>query len=264
MHQGFIKVAAATPRIRVADVDFNAGAIIDSLKTAAQAGARLCVLPELVLTGYTCGDLFLQDTLLSSARRALEAIVDATANLDMVSLIGLPLDVNGRVYNCAAATYRGHVLAFIPKTNLPNYGEFYEKRQFTPAPEGRVWVEFGGGMAPLGTDIVLRCADMPDFSIGVELCEDLWVPDTPSVRLARMGATIICNLSASDETIGKADYRRLLVKSKSGSLVSGYVYADAGDGESTTDMVFAGHNIIAENGGILAESELFKNGVTIS
>ena len=264
MHQGFIKVAAATPRIRVADVDFNAGAIIDSLKTAAQAGARLCVLPELVLTGYTCGDLFLQDTLLSSARRALEAIVDATANLDMISLIGLPLDVNGRVYNCAAATYRGHVLAFIPKTNLPNYGEFYEKRQFTPAPEGRVWVEFGGGMAPLGTDIVLRCADMPDFSIGVELCEDLWVPDTPSVRLARMGATIICNLSASDETIGKADYRRLLVKSKSGSLVSGYVYADAGDGESTTDMVFAGHNIIAENGGILAESELFKNGVTIS
>ena len=233
MHQGFIKVAAATPRIRVADVDFNAGAIIDSLKTAAQAGARLCVLPELVLTGYTCGDLFLQDTLLSSARRALEAIVDATANLDMVSLIGLPLDVNGRVYNCAAATYRGHVLAFIPKTNLPNYGEFYEKRQFTPAPEGRVWVEFGGGMAPLGTDIVLRCADMPDFSIGVELCEDLWVPDTPSVRLARMGATIICNLSASDETIGKADYRRLLVESKSGSLVSGYVYADAGDGVLT-------------------------------
>lgn len=264
MYQGFIKAAAATPRIRVADVDFNAGAIIDALNAAARAGARLCVLPELVVTGYTCGDLFLQDTLLHAARRALCRIVSATAGLNMLSLVGLPLDVGGRVYNCAAAIYRGRVLAFIPKTNLPNYGEFYEKRQFTPAPEKCIQVEFSGDSVPMGTDIVLRCADMPDFTVGVEICEDLWVPDTPSVRLARMGATIICNLSASDETIGKADYRRLLVKSKSGSLVAGYIYADAGDGESTTDMVFAGHNIIAENGSILAESELFKNGITLS
>ena len=264
MYQGFIKVAAATPRIRVADVDYNAQSIINAMNDACKAGARLLVMPELALTGYTCGDLFLQDTLLIAAKHALEHIAASTAEMDLIAMVGLPLSVDGRVYNCAAALYRGHVLAFIPKTNLPNYGEFYEKRQFTPAPQERMWVEFGDGMVPMGADIVLRCADMPDFSVGVEICEDLWVPDTPSVRLARAGATIICNLSASDETIGKADYRRLLVKSKSGSLVSGYIYADAGDGESTTDMVFAGHNLIAENGSLLKESELFKNGLTVS
>ncbi len=264
MYQGFIKVAAGTPRIRVADVDYNAGVIMDMMNRAARVGVKLLVLPELCVTGYTCSDLFLQGTLLDGARRALETIAAGTRALDMIAVVGLPVDVCGSVYNCAAVLYHGSVLALIPKANLPEYGEFYEKRQFTPAPAERSYVDCAGGLAPFGNRVVLRCAELPEFAFGVEICEDLWVPATPSVGLAAAGATIICNLSASNETIGKADYRRLLVKAKSGSLVAGYVYADAGDGESTTDLVFAGHNLIAENGALLAESQLFKNGLTIS
>ena len=264
MHQGFIKVAAATPRIRVADVEFNARSITAIMEQAAGFGVKLLTLPELCLTGYTCGDLFLQDTLLDGAHRALESVLAATRDLDMLTLLGLPVSVEGNVYNCAAAICRGQVLALIPKANLPEYGEFYERRQFTPAPEGRLHARIAGADVPLDRRVILRCAELPELAVGVEICEDLWVPDTPSVGLAAAGATVICNLSASDETIGKADYRRLLVKSKSGSLVAGYIYADAGDGESTTDMVFAGHNMIAENGSLLAESELFKNGLTAS
>ena len=264
MYDGFIKVAAATPRIRVADVDFNACAIIDAMEQAARAGVRILVLPELCLTGYTCGDLFMHDALLSGAMRALERITSASAPLDMLTLVGLPVRARGNVYDCAAVIHRGSVLAFIPKTHLPNYGEFAERRYFAP-PDGECGhIMFAGGYVPFGSRLLLRCADMPELAIGVEIGSDLWAPDTPSVGLAAAGASIICNLSASSETVGKADYRRTLIKAKSGSLVAGYIYSDAGEGESTTDSVFAGHDMICENGNMLAESAPFENGMLIS
>lgn len=264
MHQGFIKVAAGTPDIRVADVAYNAHSIITMMNRAAQAGVKLLVLPELCLTGYTCGDLFMHDTLLIGARDALESIAADTRALDMLAIIGLPLEVGGNIYDCAAAVYHGHVLAFIPKANLSEYGELYEKRQFSSAPDGRNYVDLNGGLTPFGHNIILRCAELPDFALGIELCEDLFAIGTPSTGLAASGATIICNLSASNEIVGRAEYRRTLIKARSASLVSGYIYANAGSGESTSDLVFAGHNLIAENGSLLAESRPFENGLTIS
>ena len=264
MYQGFIKVAAGTPRIRVADVDFNAGSIIDMMNRAAQAGVKLLVLPELCVTGYTCGDLFLQDTLLDGARRALETIVDNTRELDLIAIAGLPLKVDNNVYDCAAVFQKGRVLALIPKASLSEYGEFSEKRYFTPAPEETTFSYIAGDLAYFGKGEVFRCGKLPDFAFGVEFGDDMSATNASSGELAESGATIICNLSASSEVIGKADYRRLMVRARSSSLIAGYVYANAGDGESTTDLVFAGHNLIAENGVLLAESQPFQNGLTIS
>ncbi len=264
MKHGFVRVAAATPRIRVADTRANAESVLGCLARAKEAGAELLVFPELCLCGYTCGDLFGQDVLLRGAAEALREVAAATAGTGMLVFVGVPLQVNGVLYNCAAALNGGKVLAFIPKRHLPNYAEFYEKRNFQPYTGENIRVPFGGEEVPFGSKIIFRCRGEADFTVAAELCEDLWVPAPPSVSHALAGANIIVNLSASDETAGKAEYRRLLVRAQSAKTVSGYVYADAGDGESTTDMVFSGHDLICENGEILAESALFSNGILLS
>lgn len=264
MKYGFVKVAAATPHIRVGDVRFNTNEIIQKIRKADELGAELLVFPELCVCGYTCGDLFGQDVLLQGALSALKEISLATKGLQMLIFVGVPLRANGVLYNCAAAVNDGQVIAFVPKSNLPNYAEFYEKRNFQPYRGETLSIAFDGREVPFGNRILFRSVSDEDFTVAAEICEDLWVPNPPSVSHALAGANIIVNLSASDETTGKADYRRLLIRSQSAKTVSAYVYADAGDGESTTDMVFSGHNIISENGEILAESKLFENSITIS
>ncbi|MDE6259506.1 MAG: hypothetical protein K2M42_01385 [Oscillospiraceae bacterium] len=274
MRDGFVKVAAGTPKIRVADCDYNAGQIIALMKEAAAQGVKVLALPELCVTGYTCGDLFLQPTLLDGAMSALRMILNETKELDVLTVLGMPVQSNGKLYNCAVAIQRGGVLTVVPKTHLPNYGEFYEKRWFESGADLGLH-EFMVTMPYLvdGKQVedgrmfsgccLIECPDVPGLVVGIEICEDLWALDPPSNRLAAMGATLILNLSASDEVAGKADYRRSLVTGQSGRLVCGYVYADAGEGESSTDLVFAGHNMIAENGTLLAENR-FSNGLTIS
>jgi NAD+ synthase (glutamine-hydrolysing) len=262
MHDGFIRVAAATPVIQVADCPGNADHIIQLIQEAADRDVQLIVFPELVLTGYTCSDLFLSRTLQQGAYHALLTIVRATAHLPIVSLVGLPLAVGSSLYNVAAVIQQGRILGFVPKRHIPNYSEFYEARHFQPGPLLST-VRPGDGQAeiPLGSQLLFQCLENPDFTLAVEVCEDLWVPQSPSISHALAGATVIANLSASDELIGKADYRRLLVQSHSGRLACAYLYADAGEGESTTDLVFAGHNLIYENGRRLAESSLFAHGL---
>ena len=265
MRDGFVKVAAGTPKIRVADCDYNAGQIIALMKEAAAQGVKVLALPELCVTGYTCGDLFLQDALLDGAERALRRILDETIELDMVTALGLPVRYENKLYNCAAVIQKGAILALAPKTHIPNYGEFYEARWFAPSSEKLNGHEFGLAGLPVRmvTHPLVECGTVPGLVIGVEICEDLWAPVPPSVRLAAEGATLILNLSASDEVAGKSDYRRALVTGQSARLVCGYVYADAGEGESSTDLVFAGHNMIAENGALLAEQR-FSTGLTVS
>ena len=269
MRDGFVKVAAGTPKIRVADCGYNAGQIIALMKEAAAQGVKVLALPELCVTGYTCGDLFLQPTLLDGAERALGRILEETKELDLLTALGMPVRAGGKLFNCAVVLQSGIIVAIVPKTYLPNYGEFYEMRWFQPCERG--WDET---LIPQGDELafgnygsigqaLIRFPEMPELKIGVEICEDLWASDTPSRRLAEAGATIILNLSASDEVAGKADYRRQLVTGQSARLVCGYVYADAGDGESSTDLVFSGHNMIAENGTMLAEKR-FDTGLTIS
>jgi NAD+ synthase (glutamine-hydrolysing) len=264
MQHGFIKVAAATPDIRVADCDYNALRIIGLMRSASEQGARLLVLPELCVTGYTCGELFLQERLLAGAGEALVRITQASRGLGLLTVLGLPLVWKGKLYNTAAVVYDGELLGAVPKTHLPNYGEFYEKRHFTPAPGENGTITVGGLECPFGSRLQFVHRAMPEFRLAVELCEDLWSACPPSVGHAAAGATVIANLSASDETVGKSDFRRALVLSQSARLVSGYIYADAGDGESTTDMVFAGHNLIAENGTLLREENSFENRMILS
>ena len=248
MQDGFVKIAAATPDLRVADCAYNASEIIEQAKQAAAKGARLIVFPELCLTGYTCGDLFLQQTLLDGALDALETVREETAKLDAAVIVGLPLRVCGKLFNVAAVLCDGYIDGIVPKQCIPNYSEFYEQRHFTSGaglPFQAISVcgqdtRFAGG-----TPMVFVCNAMPELTFGVEICEDLWAPEPPSAKLAQAGAHIIVNLSASDELVGKADYRRDLVRQQSGRLLCAYLYADAGFGESTQDLVFAGHNLIA-------------------
>ena len=263
MKDGFLRVAAATPSIKVADCNFNIKNMIDISIEAEKEGVSLLIFPELSVTAYTCGDLFLQKRLLDSAEAAVVKLAANTASLDLIVVTGVPVRDGAALYNCAAVLYHGEILGFVPKQNNPNYSEFYELRHFSPGPEGKT-VLFGGRLVPLGLNIIFACRTLPEFRFGIEICEDLWVPIPPSCALALAGATIIANLSASDEIIGKAQYRRSLVESQSGRLIAGYIYSDAGEGESTTDMVFAGHNLIAENGGLLAESKRFTTGLTIA
>ncbi|MDR1117350.1 MAG: NAD(+) synthase [Oscillospiraceae bacterium] len=264
MLNGFIKVCAATPKIKVADCEYNASQILEQIEKAAAAGAKLAVFPELCITGYTCGDLFFQDTLLNAAAASLNAIRRSASSADIVIVVGLPLRHMGKTFNCAAVLHRGRILGFVPKKNVPNYNEFYEIRHFTPAPEENSLALFDSEYIPFGSRLIFRCSDLPEFSLACEICEDLWVSSSPSAEHTKNGAAIIANISASDETIGKEDYRRLLVKSQSAKLICGYVYADAGEGESSGDMVFSGHNMIAENGNLLSESPLFSTGLTVS
>lgn len=268
MKDGFIKVAACTPEIQVADVDFNVDKIISQLEKCREEGVKVAVFPELCITGYTCQDLFFQNALLDKAMEGVVKIAKTTADSDMLVAVGVPVRANGKLYNCAAVIQDGEVRAFVPKTHLPNYNEFYEARHFAPY-RGKCAAidlrEYGQlEFIPPMEQTVFVCEEIPELAVGFELCEDLWVADPVSNYLAKAGATLICNLSASDEVIGKDSYRRQLVSNQSARLVAGYIYCSAGDGESTQDMVFSGHNIIAENGSILAESRLFENGITIS
>lgn len=261
MRHGFIKVAAATPDIRVADVDYNKGQIIKQMDEAAEAGAKIIVFPELCITGYTCSDLFLQDILLNSAKKALVEIAEHTKNLDALVFVGAPIAVGGELYNVAAALNHGNILGFTTKSFLPNYGEFYEMRQFRPGPKKAEKILFGGKEIPFGPQLLFVENQMANLIVSAEICEDVWSPAPPSIEAAREGATVIVNCSASDETIGKASYREALISGQSARLISGYIYANAGEGESTTDLVFGGHNLIAENGTILAEAKRFSNGI---
>ncbi|HIY16022.1 MAG TPA: NAD(+) synthase [Candidatus Intestinimonas stercorigallinarum] len=265
MRDGFVKVAAGTPAIRVADCRYNAEQIFTLMREAAKQGVKVLALPELCLTGYTCGDLFLQPTLLRGAEEGLATILEATKNLDMVTAVGLPVwnKWDNKLYNCAAVIQSGEILGLVPKTYLPNYGEFYEQRWFASGAGVDAAVPLCGREVSLSDTGLFACGDMPHLVIGVEICEDLWAPEPPSIRAARAGATLILNLSASNETVGKAAYRRSLVAGQSGRLLCGYVYADAGEGESSTDLVFGGHNMIAENGVLLTEQR-FAAGLTVS
>lgn len=264
MRDGFVKVAAASPVLRPADAAFNADGIIDLARKAYDDGALIIVFPELSVPGYTAADLFFQHSLLESCERAVERILESTADMDAVIFVGFPYSRNGKLYNTALALYRGKVMAIIPKKNIPMYGEFYEGRWFTPAPERNETVRFLGEDVPFGRFTILRFSSPSTLLAGAEICEDLWVPDSPSVELAKGGATVIVNLSASDEVIGKEEYRKNLVSMQAARLLSGYVYADASWGESTTDMVFTGSNIIAENGTILASSTFAEGTYIIS
>ena len=264
MQDGFVKIAAATPDLRVADCAYNASEIVKQAKQAAAKGAHLVVFPELCLTGYTCGDLFLQRTLLDGALTALDTVRRETAELNAAVVVGLPLVQQGKLFNVAAVLCGGKIEGVVPKQFIPNYSEFYEARHFVSGagvPFQTISLLGQDTLFAGGEPLVFQCADMPEFTLGVEICEDLWVADPPSTRLAQAGATVIVNLSASDEIIGKASYRRDLVRQQSARLLCAYLYADAGFGESTQDLVFAGHDLIAENGALLAESRLFDRGV---
>jgi NAD+ synthase (glutamine-hydrolysing) len=263
MRDGFIKVAAGTPKIKVADCRHNAEQIFSLIREASGQGVRVLVLPELCLTGYTCGDLFLHDTLIKGAEEALATVLKATSHLDIVAALGLPVRQGHRLYNCAAVIHKGSILGVVPKTHLPNYGEFYEARWFDAAPAQGGCIELAGQQVWMDTKRLFSCKTMRDLVLGVELCEDLWAVTPPSETLAAAGATLILNLSASNEAVGKAEYRRALVTGQSARLVCGYIYAGAGEGESTTDTVFAGHSLIAENGVLLTERR-FTTGLTVS
>ena len=264
MKNGFVKVAAATPDIRVADVEFNTQNIINAMEEAQKNGAKILVFPELCVTGYTCSDLFDHSVLLKASRKALLQIAENTNDKDMLVFVGAPLEVNGKLYNVAAAMNQGEIIGFTTKTFLPNYGEFYEMRQFTPGPQTVREITFEGKKIPFGPQILFQAEGMEELVVAAEICEDVWSPIPPSIQAALEGATVIVNCSASDETIGKDTYRRALISGQSARLISGYIYANAGEGESTTDLVFGGHNIIAENGTILKESSRYVNEIIYS
>lgn len=259
MRDGFIKLAAATTDIRVADTEYNTDNIISAILEAYNNSAKVVVFPELCITAYTCGDLFLQQSLLDGAITGLGRIREATEGIDITAVVGLPIRIDSMLYNCAVVVNNGHIKGVVPKRNIPNYSEFYELRHFAKGAAEVRQIELLGETVPFGGNILFASSSMPDFSMGIEICEDLWTVNPPSGAHALAGATVIANLSASDELISKAEYREMLIKSQSARLYSVYIYADAGYGESTTDLVFAGDNMICENGIILARADRFKN-----
>ncbi len=264
MRDGFVKVASASPVIKVADPAFNAARINEMIRKADKAGVKVIVFPELCITGYTAGDLFFQRALAKSADQALESIISESRGKNMLIFAGYPFHHNGKLYNTAAAIWNGRLLALIPKTNIPAYGEFYETRWFTPAPEENEAIETFHGRCIFGRKTIIGFSSPESLKVGCEICEDLWVPVPPSSALAINGATLIANLSASDEIIGKEEYRRSLVKSQSARLAAGYIYSDASYGESTTDMVFTGNSMIAENGTILGYASSLSGDMIIT
>lgn len=257
MEHGFVKVAAVTPKIKVADTKYNAQVICEELEAAYSHGAKIIVFPELCITGYTCGDLFLQGVLLEQAKSALSEIAEATAGKDALVFVGLPIERDGRLYNVAAALQDGSVLGMVPKLNIPSYAEFYEGRHFVEGNSRVVSYYLNGEEIPFGTNLLFQCLSVPGLTVGCEICEDLWVANPPATNHALMGASVIVNLSASNETVAKNEYREMLVKSSSARLLCGYIFASAGEGESTQDVVYGGHNLIAENGTLLAQSKRF-------
>ena len=260
MRQGFIKTAAATPKIVVADCKANGEEILRLVREMAKEHAKLMVFPELCITGYTCGDLFSQRCLIESAWETVLHIAKETEEVDALIFIGAPVRYKGKLYNTAIALNRGNILGIVPKCHLPNYGEFYEQRNFTSGQDGDVsWLETEENEIPFGNGFYFASDEIPELTVAAEICEDLWVPMPPSIQHALNGAHIIVNLSASNEMVGKTAYRRNLIKGQSARLVCGYVYANAGEGESTQDLVFGGQNLIAENGTILSECKSFSN-----
>lgn len=270
MIEGFLRVAVATPKIKVADVRFNTDAVLREIGEADRQGVSLLVFPELVLTAYTCADLFHQTILIERAAAALDEVAEATRRTQLVAVVGVPFMVDHKLYNCAAVLHAGRILALVPKKNLPNYSEFYERRWFTPGQARVVTLPHRSAVTgeeyaiPFGMNILVEALDRPDFRLACEICEDVWVLDPPSTRHVLAGATVIANTSASDETVGKDSYRRELIRSTSARLVSVYCYANAGDGESTTDLVFGGQDIIAENGSVVTEGKRFDTGLYIA
>ncbi len=270
MIEGFLRVAVATPKIKVADVRFNTEAVLREIAEADRQGTSLLVFPELVLTAYTCADLFHQTILVERAATALDEVAEATRRTQLVAVVGVPYMVDHKLYNCAAVLHAGRILALVPKKNLPNYSEFYERRWFTPGQTRVVTLTHRSAVTgeeyaiPFGMNILVEAMDRSDFRLACEICEDVWVLDPPSTRHVLAGATVIANTSASDETVGKDSYRRELIRSTSARLVSVYCYANAGDGESTTDLVFGGQDIIAENGSVVTEGKRFNTGLYIA
>ena len=259
MKDGYIRVAAGSFETSIANVKNNSENICNLINEAYHNDARVLVLPELCLTGYTCEDLFNQNRLLNEAKQQLQTIITATNNKDLITIVGLPYQHLNSLYNVAAVIHQGALLALVPKTHIPNYQEFYEARRFEQAPKENTLTNFNGQKIPFGTHYVFASTTNSDFKFGVEICEDLWLPDAPSTKLALNGANLILNPSASNEITTKSDYRRLLVSSQSARLVCGYVYCNAGNGESTTDVVFSGHHIISENGTMIKESRGFDS-----
>lgn len=256
---GYLRVGAVTPRITLSDVDKNADAVISAVKKAEEKGVNVLVFPELFLTGYTISDLFYQPILLDRVENAINELRYFSETSETLFVVGAPIRKDGKIYNCAVVFFGGEILGVVPKSFIPNYNEFYERRQFSPAPDENSAVILSSKEIPFGKNLIFENENFKDEKIAAEICEDLWAVNSPSNAHAVNGATLILNLSASDELIGKAEYRRSLVSMQSAKTVSAYVYCDAGDGESSTDMVFAGHNVIAENGKILKESRLFQN-----
>jgi NAD+ synthase (glutamine-hydrolysing) len=252
---GFLRVGAAVPELRVANVDFNVDAIIELLRKARNEGVQIVTFPEMALTGYTLGDLVQQQALLLKAKKGLLDILNECAGNAMVVVVGMPLSVEQKIFNCAVVLNSGHILGVIPKTLLPSYKEFYEDRWFSPSIDAcSDTIELAGQRIPFGTDILFELRDIPSASVGVEICEDLWVPLSPHEYQAMSGATILLNLSASNEVLGKADWRRIMVSSESGRCIAAYCYVSSGIGESSNDVIYGGHALIAENGVILQES----------
>ena len=264
MQHGFIKAAAITPELKVADIDYNCKMILKYMKESEAKKIKVAVFPELCITGYTCQDLFLQDELLEQAIEALNRIAKQSEDMEGIYFVGLPMAIDGKLYNMAAGISRGRILGMVPKIYLPNYNEFYEARHFYSGRNLNTEVLIRGQTVPVGSSLLFCCREMPSLRIGAELCEDLWVPNPPSIRHALSGANLIVNLSASDEITGKSAYRRDLVVGQSARLVCAYLYASAGASESTQDVVYSGHNILAENGSLRAESEIFSTGITMS
>lgn len=261
MKDGFIKVAAATPKIKVADPAYNTEEILKIIDETEKNGASILVFSELTISGYTCGDLFLQQPLLTECKNQLLRIVKATENKSMLVVVGCPIVIKQKLYNCAVVISDGSILGIVPKTHLPNYSEFYELRHFTSGEglEEDLWFGEEFGYVNVAVNQLFKCKEIPELVVACEICEDLWVPLPPSTYHAMAGATVICNPSASVETTTKKSYRRSLVSNQSARLLAAYIYADAGEGESTQDVVYSGHHLICENGSVLAEAKRFTN-----
>ena len=261
MKDGFIKVSAATPKIKVADPAYNTEEILKIIDETEKNGASILVFSELTISGYTCGDLFLQQPLLTECKNQLLRIVKATENKSMLVVVGCPIVIKQKLYNCAVVISDGSILGIVPKTHLPNYSEFYELRHFTSGEglEEDLWFGEEFGYVNVAVNQLFKCKEIPELVVACEICEDLWVPLPPSTYHAMAGATVICNPSASVETTTKESYRRSLVSNQSARLLAAYIYADAGEGESTQDVVYSGHHLICENGSVLAEAKRFTN-----
>ena len=256
---GFARLAVATPRVRVGDPAYNLDATLALVREAARRKALLAVFPELGLSAYSCDDLFHQQALIDAAENALERLLASTRRLPVAALVGLPVAVDGQLFNCAALIAQGRLVGVVPKAYLPNYREFYEARQFTPGDAARrAEIDLAGQRAPFGTDLIFRLAEIPSFVLHVEICEDLWVPVPPSSFAALAGATVLANLSASNIVVGKEGYRHQLVGNQSARCIAAYLYSAAGPGESTTDLAWDGHAMVYENGTLVAESQRFS------